>query len=265
MQLSRLRKLESAANDTLLRTREWCDIGPFRAYFDALSDLIWLNYAAPIATLSSERGIRRAMGELRDEFAQRRRRLRFEFIEPLWPELPAILVQQGLVLQAQQLLMICTLDDLQLRDAGEIRIREIRATHDDATLAMFERVAAEGFVDAGAMAPSSSASRTRLRVELQSGARRAVIGYIGDEPAGVAALSPMGAVAELVGVATRPRFRRRGVASLLSTYLAAEFFRHGGDVVWLLAGDAVAQATYRTSGFADAGVYANYIEADGRV
>jgi ribosomal protein S18 acetylase RimI-like enzyme len=85
------------------------------------------------------------------------------------------------------------------------------------------------------------------------------MGWFGDRPAGVAALSPTESVGELVGVATLPEFRRRGVASALSSKLVADHFHNGGDIAWLSAEDAAAQAMYRTIGFIDAGIYANYI------
>jgi ribosomal protein S18 acetylase RimI-like enzyme len=255
-----LARLESSMNETLLKTQEWRRIGPFRAYFDSLSELIWLNYATPVATLDNQRNIRIAITDLRAEFSRRHRRLRFEFIEPLWPELAAILQRQGLVLQARQSLMICTLAGLIPRQSRELRIHELGADSDDAALAAFLRVSAEAFADGGIPPPGSLQSVQRLRVELQCGARRAVMGFVGDEPAGVAALCPMGSVAELVGVATLPRFRRGGVATILSTRLAAEFLRGGGEAVWLSANDATAQTAYRAIGFSDAGVYANYID-----
>ena len=89
--LDLLRKLESAANRAMNRTRRWIDVGAFRAYFDETSDLIWLNYATPYQTLGNEAETRSDIAALRKEFAARRRKLRFEFIEPLWPGVAAML------------------------------------------------------------------------------------------------------------------------------------------------------------------------------
>jgi ribosomal protein S18 acetylase RimI-like enzyme len=251
-----LRQIETAAHSALRRTFEFVEIGPFCAYFDPLSDLVWLNYAAPIQPFDDGAAFRVAMGSLRAEFAERNRRLRFEFIQSLWPELPAMLLREGLVLQAEQPLMICSAHTFTPREVDGLRIHHLSSRDGDAILAMFQRTASEGF---GAKRESTDESRRRLRVELESDARRAVIGFINDEPAGVAALSPMGDTAELVGVTTLPQFRRRGIASALSSHLLVDHFARGKSAAWLSAGDEAARAVYQRIGFADAGIYANYI------
>ncbi len=78
-------------------------------------------------------------------------------------------------------------------------------------------------------------------------------------PAGIASLSPIDAVAELTGVATHPQFRRRGVAATLSSLLLRTHFARGGTMVWLSAGDAVAQATYHKLGFHQIDTRLNYL------
>src|SRR5207248_652003 len=105
----------------------------------------------------------------------------------------------------------------------DLRIHRLSPTDDDALLATFDQTTQSGFAELGVL-KSSDETRRRLRIDLQSDVRRGVIGWIGDEPAGVAALSPMGSTAELVGVTTVPAFRRRGVARALSSHLLAEHF-----------------------------------------
>jgi predicted GNAT family acetyltransferase len=253
-----LRQIESAARVSLLKTREFVDFGPFCAYFDSLSDLIWLNYAAPVGSIENEREVRSAMRDLRSEFARRGRRLRFEYIQPLWPGLGEILVRHGLAVQAEQPLMICSPQTFIPRPPDELRIAELTSTDDDKAMEVFERVAFEGFADQHPPIPSEQ-SHQRLREGLRSGMRRAVIGWIEHEAAGVASISPMGSTAELVGVTTLPRFRRRKIASTLSSYLVAGHFKKGGEVAWLSANDAIARAAYQTIGFQDAGIYSNYM------
>jgi predicted GNAT family acetyltransferase len=45
------------------------------------------------------------------------------------------------------------------------------------------------------------------------------------------------------------RWRRRGVAATLSSCLVQDHFARGGTLVWLSAGDAIAQAAYERIGF----------------
>src|SRR5581483_9884528 len=111
-----LRQIESAARVALRKTFEFVEIGPFCAYFDPLTDLIWLNYATPVKPIEDGAAFRVAMKSLRAEFAQRRRRLRFEFIQPLWPHLPQMLEREGLALQAAQPLMVCSAESFRMRE-----------------------------------------------------------------------------------------------------------------------------------------------------
>jgi ribosomal protein S18 acetylase RimI-like enzyme len=253
-----LRRLELASNRAMSRTRKWVDVGAFRAYFDETSDLIWLNYAAPIQILGSETQTKRDVAALKKEFKRRQRKLRFEFIESLWPGLGTMLRTSGLRLEAAQPLMICSPATARRKKPADIRIQPLNENDQDGVLDTFVQLSASAF---GRDCPPHELAeqRTRLRIELHAGARRAVMGWIENHPAGVAALSPTESAGELVGVATLPKFRRRGVASSLSSHLTLDHFHRGGQVVWLSAEDAAAQAMYRTIGFTDAGIYANYI------
>src|SRR2546423_14093645 len=130
-----LKQIESGARLSLLKTREFAEIGPFCAYFDPLSDLIWLNYAAPVWPIENSRQVRSAVKELRAEFAHRERRLRFEFIQALWPTLPGMLLREGVILQAEQPLMVCTPRTFRAQQLSELRIHRLSPTDDDALLA----------------------------------------------------------------------------------------------------------------------------------
>jgi ribosomal protein S18 acetylase RimI-like enzyme len=253
-----LRQIESAARVSLLKTREFVDFGPFCAYFDPLSDLIWLNYVAPVWPIESEREARSAMRDIRAEFDRRQRRVRFEFIQALWPNLGAMLIRQGLEVQTEQPLMICSPQSFKPCEAREVRIAELTSTDDDKAMEVFGKVSFEGFEGQDPPLPTVHAQE-RLREELRSGMRKAVIGWVEYEAAGVASLSPMANTAEVVGVTTLPRFRRRKIASALSSHLVTGHFKRGGEVAWLSAADSIARSTYHTLGFQDAGIYSNYI------
>src|SRR2546429_8081160 len=139
-----LKQIDSGARLSLLKTREFAEIGPFCAYFDPLSDLIWLNYAAPVWPIENPRQVRAAVKELRAEFARRERRLRFEFIQALWPTLPDLLLREGLIVQAEQPLMICTPHTFLPHELSGLRIRRLNPTDDDALLATFDQTTQSG-------------------------------------------------------------------------------------------------------------------------
>src|SRR5437868_6292912 len=114
-----LKRLEKASHRTLAQRREHEDVGCFRAYFDATEDMIWLNYAAPYLPLPMAVGeLDQQLAELRHRFEARSRTLRFEFTAALWPELPASLLRNGLKLQAEQPLMLCTAKSFVLRSTS---------------------------------------------------------------------------------------------------------------------------------------------------
>jgi ribosomal protein S18 acetylase RimI-like enzyme len=73
-----------------------------------------------------------------------------------------------------------------------------------------------------------------------------------------------GGAAELTGVATRPGWRRRGLASALCGEALAGFFAQGYDLAWLSAADTVAGAVYRRIGFRQVGTLVTHgVRRDG--
>jgi ribosomal protein S18 acetylase RimI-like enzyme len=100
-----------------------------------------------------------------------------------------------------------------------------------------------------------------LREQIQKGSLYCALAYLDSIPAGVGVTMPMSGICELVGVATLPALRRRGVAATLCSFLLKEHFQRGGDLVWLSAGDEIAQATYERIGFRNVDSRLNYIDA----
>jgi len=262
-----LARLEAAAHRTLAQRREHEDVGPFRAYFDGMREMIWLNYAVPLYELpKSEREIDQDLRALREVFQTRQRTIRFEFTAALWPELPAALLRNGLKLQAEQPLMLCTAEPFARKKWTDVTVREVVADDDDQVLGALLSVQNRGFAGTDGVTLSADPSQQqieRLRVELRSHATRAAVASIDGQPAGAAMLSLMDEIAELVGVATVPELRRRSAASAASALLIERHFaQHRGrdPIVWLSAGSAIAQSVYHRLGFSDAGIWANYID-----
>jgi ribosomal-protein-alanine N-acetyltransferase len=67
-------------------------------------------------------------------------------------------------------------------------------------------------------------------------------------------------VAELYGVVTDPRFRRRGVAATVCSALVERLFDDGGTLVFLDAENAGAEALYERLGFRRIGARLSYAE-----
>lgn len=66
---------------------------------------------------------------------------------------------------------------------------------------------------------------------------------------GVGFHQPVGALSEVVGVATLPSARRRGIGAAITAALAADAFARGVDVVLLTAGDDGSARVYERVGF----------------
>jgi predicted GNAT family acetyltransferase len=69
------------------------------------------------------------------------------------------------------------------------------------------------------------------------------------EPIGVGSHQPLNGVTEIVGVATLPAYRRRGVGAAVTGALADDAVRRGIRTVFLSAADADVARLYERLGF----------------
>ena len=257
----RIRRIEELGNRAAARGRDVLPAGPFRALLDPSTDMIWLNYAVPVAPLGNPAEVRAGLDRLDRIFAECRRTLRFEFTESLWPELPGLLEDYGLRLQARHPFMLCEAGDFRPRGAAGVAVRPLTAGAAPEELAAYHRVQREAF----GFDPAEGAEgmEAQFLEQLRSGGYRAALAFRDGEPAGAGCLVTAEETAELAGVATRPAHRRHGVAATLSSALIGDHFASGGRLVWLSAGDDAARAVYAGIGFRLAGARLNYIGEPG--
>jgi ribosomal protein S18 acetylase RimI-like enzyme len=222
--------------------------------------LVWLNYAMPDGPLDDVKRVGDAVGRLREDFQSRDRVLRFEFIGEMWPTLPSALEDAGLVVQAVQPLMACGPRDFRPFLSSVVQVAMLGAVDRD-LLAIVLDVQARGFGD-GPSSPTSEAV-DRVARDIVGERRCVALGTIEGEPAGAGALTVNGDTAEVVGVATLPEFRRRGVAASVCSQLVDEYFKRGGEVAWLSAADEDVQKVYEKIGFRVVGSLLNYIDSRG--
>jgi ribosomal protein S18 acetylase RimI-like enzyme len=255
--LLELRRIQAATAQAIGVAREALQVGPFLAAFHPTSDIVWQNCATPTADNASREQVIDAVTELRQQFRQRQRRLKFEYFEPLWPDLAAWLDEAGLVLEHRMPLMICTAADLRPVEAPGVDIHWVTADADDALLLEFLQTVRRGFgdINLGELRPDEI---TELRESLVRGFYRCALGRIEGVAAGVATFSVGNE--ELVGVATVSEYRRRGVAAMLSSFLIKHHFMHGGALAWLSAGSQIARQVYEKVGFKLVGDQLNYID-----
>lgn len=106
-----LRQIRDGWHDALRAFGGTVEVGCFLCTFDAGSDLVWLNYATPKPAADGD-AIRAAMPQLRDEFRQRLRFLRFEFFDALHADFATFVAEEGLGVQVRMPAMVCTRNEL---------------------------------------------------------------------------------------------------------------------------------------------------------
>lgn len=242
--------------------RDVIAVGSFQALIDPATDLTWLNYAVPVEPLGTKTEVAEVLEELREVFRERDRTLRFEFTESLWRTLPEVLEKAGLQLEVRHPMLLCTPADFQPAQVSGVEVRLLtNAEHPD-TLATYISVRNQGFYQDFAPAPPTEAEIADLQEQIQREQMRCAMACLDGIPAGVGVTTtPILGVCELVGVTTLPALRRRGVAATLCSFLVKDHFKRGKDLVWLSAGDAIAQATYERIGFRVVDSRLNYIDA----
>ncbi|HYE01161.1 MAG TPA: GNAT family N-acetyltransferase [Alphaproteobacteria bacterium] len=255
-----LRRLSANVQAAAAEGREVFDIGPYRAFLDPATDLIYLNYAVPARPAADWGG---ALDELAAAFAARGRRLRFEFFADEWPDLAPALEAAGLVREAANPLMLLTAPNLRIPPPGAGRVHLLAADDPDAVYLDYYRTGAIGFGMAET-GQDDRAAAARDRPRVAAGRLLPAISYLEDgTPAAVGCLMASAGVAEMAGVATIPGARRRGLAARLCHALLADGFARGVELVWLGAGDEGAAALYASLGFKAAGAQLAYAAPGG--
>lgn len=222
-----LQSLAARYRAAMARECDAVDVGPFRAYLSRFSDDYLQSVAVPVAR---EADWRAAMGPLREAFG--RRRLRLEFFAELAPGLEAACP------------VVERRDPVLVVKAGSLRLGPVTGLR-------FHRLAAgDPLIDAFLALQGQGGWFTR---GLADGAFRAGALLDGDAVACGAVLLPSG---ELAGVATPPRYRRRGLATDLCGRMIADAFERGDDLCWLSA-DESGLGVYRRLGFERVGTQVN--------
>lgn len=255
-----LRRIEQINTKVAAQFSDVIAVGPFQAQIDPSCDMTWLNYAVPVAPLGTQSEVAEVLVELREVFTQRDRTLRFEFTESLWSTLPEVLEAAGLQLEVRHPMMLCTLASFQPYQAGAVQVKRLTEADDTKTLSTYLSVRNHGFDQDFADEPPTEKEIAELREQLETGQISCALASLDGIPAGVGVTMPMSEICELVGVATLPALRRQGVAATLCSFLVKDHFQRGGELVWLSAGDAIAQATYERIGFHLVDSRLNYID-----
>ncbi|MGY1840621.1 MULTISPECIES: GNAT family N-acetyltransferase [unclassified Modestobacter] len=175
-------------------------------------------------------------------------------------------------LQVEELPLLVVDDPVEILLPDEVRLYLVGA--DDPRLGLYQRLAALAFatpatrpdlgehppgvpeVAAADPGPAEVPPTELLRERVASGRTVMMVAVDGGEPVAIGSHQPVDVdgteVSEVVGVATLPRFRGRGLGAGLTSALV-DHARQSADLVFLSAGDDDVARVYERAGFARVG------------
>lgn len=221
-------------------------VPPFTLFFHPTDPSDSYNYAIPDDSLGG--ALAEPLAVVRAAFLERGRLPRFEFVEAVAPTLAPALLVAGFEEESSQPLMVCTPQSY--RPAPPVPHLTIISLDEGARseeVQAFITVQRQGFGSPDSP-PASREEAERFRPMLRHGL--AFLARVEGEAAGAAmATAPLDGVTELVGVATRVPYRRRGVATALTDHALRASFDRQVEVACLTAEDERAGRVYERLGF----------------
>lgn len=236
--------------------------GPLLAQVETTTSDSWMNVAVPVEAEDDPLALAESIEEVRRFFQAHERPLRFEFSDRRWPRLPAALEQAGLRLEEREPLLFCEPGALRGVSAPGVSFHILTPEDPDETLGAHQKIR---FDDELVGEPPYVPERViaRVRRQVAEGQREFVLAYLDGQIAGtgVSVTLPHGG-AEIVGIATHPPLRQRGVAASVTSFLTQRLYARGARLVWLTAAQPAAQRIYERLGYRRIGDWLAYTEAD---
>lgn len=143
---------------------------------------------------------------------------------------------------------------------------EIRLARDEDDLATLTAVAMVGFANPGtgagdvgadALADAVAATDAGIiaftRERMRAGATVTAAAYVGGMPVSVGSHNPCDGATEIVGVATLPAYRRRGIGAAVTSLLIGDAIGRGIETICLSAGSLDIARVYAKAGFRQVG------------
>jgi GNAT superfamily N-acetyltransferase len=242
-----LRRIDEQIIGVNRPARNVFEVGPLTVMLDSTTDMIYANYALPTSSEVSDSEI----ADMVAVFQREGRTPRLEFRKEACPGLAERLEANGFTLEMDNPVMLCDRSTFVPVYADGV---EVEVLAPDGDIEDYLRSGNEAF---GMDFPINVERITKTREAIGRGSWVCAIGRIDGDIAGSAAITPFGGVGELAGVGTSPRFRRRGVASAVSSVLMERFFETN-DLAWLSAGDDTARLVYERLGYRTVATQANY-------
>ena len=243
-----LKKIDQYLNAVPRPNCDVVEVPPFTIFFRRDSEMTEITYARPTSPLVGE--LTKAFTEVKAEFAKRKRTCRWEFIEDLFPTLPALLLKHGFAEPITRPLLAVTRDTFICESNSDIEIIKIGK----AEASVVDKVVGASFGDEDVDPNEPIDMESGYLLGMIDRGCSAYAAKIDGRIVGGGVHSPVDDTTELAGIGVLPAYRRRGVAGALSAALVADAFERGCECVFLSAADEAVQRVYARIGFVRIGV-----------
>ncbi|MCI0397055.1 MAG: GNAT family N-acetyltransferase [Chloroflexi bacterium] len=221
-------------------------VPPFTCFFNPDSLSPFANYAIPDAPAGGDLG--QELAAVRATFAARNRRPRFEFLQAFAPDLAASLEAAGFIEENRIQLMLCDRETFRpALPVPGLTITQVDSTTPLDTWQRLDTVQRRSFgEDATPLVTELEAEQFRNRF----GHTPWFLAWLDGQPVCTGCLMvPYDGLIEVAGIGTLATFRRRGIATALTTHAVQLAFDQGLEVVFLTAANAEAGRVYERIGF----------------
>jgi ribosomal protein S18 acetylase RimI-like enzyme len=249
MMMSEIDRLQRYLWESARERYNATSIPPFTFFRDPNQDAPYANYAIPdepMTTVAPDLGER--LAELQQAFIDGQRQPRFEFVEEFAPALPAALRQANYEEEGRYLFMTCTATSYRPAPiVPDLTITTLDKSASLAELRAYLTIQRQSF-NLTDTAEASDEDAKSFAPLLNHGT--AFLGLYQGRPVSVSMFTaPINGLIEVVGVATLPAFRRRGLGTALTDRAVALAFEAGVEMACLSAADAQAGRVYERIGF----------------
>lgn len=232
------------------------DIGPF-TLFRSLAP--WPYYARPRVGFGGRIDLDDVLN-LRSGQRERGAPETIEWIHEIAPSLADCALSSGLHVAEYPLMSLAPADFVPVGPPDGIEVRFL--ADDDEAFDAAQAVSAVGFRfggtavgeqglaerDAAALSTPPAIVEYR-RVRAHEGWTISAAAFATDGPIGIGSHQPLGDATEIVGVATLPAWRRRGIGAAVTTMLVADALVRGIETIFLSAGSKDVARVYARLGF----------------
>jgi ribosomal protein S18 acetylase RimI-like enzyme len=267
-----IRRIQSFLRENVRKNHDVVEVPLFTLFFHPNDRNKYFNYAIPNRPTGGD--LSAVLDGVRAEFHQRGRVARFEFFEAFAPDLPRSLRTAGFIEEGRQWSMVCTPETFRpAPPVAGVTVVEVTPESPDKDVADFIVAQRQGFDPQDTSLPTPDAIN-QARVDFLLGGWHALLARVEQEPAAAPAAAsavpaaaavfsdPTDAISEVAGIATRVAYRRRGIASLLTSYAVQGAFARGAEIATLTAEDEAAGRVYERVGFAPFSIMLAYIDQE---